>query len=383
MILAKKKFKKVFYLTKNDSEGKSPSFFVILGFYSFKILHMKRIIALILFLASGISALIAQPKITVEPKPADKKIDVLIDGKLFTSYIYPNTIKKPVLWPVITAGGNEITRQFPLKNKAGERTDHPHHVGIWLNYGDVNGLDFWNNSEAISKEDAPKYGTIYFEKLESAKSGTGKATLITTSSWQDINRKELLKEVTEHTFMVQGTTRIIDRTTLLKATNGEVKITDNKEGMFAIRVTRELELPATGKVELTDSHGKVTTVDASNDKVAKGNYLSSEGIEGEKVWGTRGRWMKLYGSVNGEKVAIVIFDHPSNPGYPTYWHARGYGLFAANTLGQKIFSNGKEEMNFAIQKGGSATFRYRLAVFSGDPSKEEIEKMAKDFENKI
>lgn len=344
---------------------------------------MKKIFSLLSIVLMGASVLMAQPKIKLVPKPADKKIDVLIDGKLFTSYIYPDNIKKPVLWPVVTAGGNEITRQFPLKNKAGERSDHPHHVGIWFNYGDVNGLDFWNNSEAISKEDAPKYGTIYHETLESTKSGEGKATLLTTESWQDINHNKLLKEITEYTFMADGKTRIIDRTTMLKAENGKVSITDNKEGMFAIRVTRELELPATGKVEVTDSHGKVTTVDAADDKIANGNYLSSEGITGEAVWATRGKWMKLSGNVNGEKVAIVIFDHPNNPGYPTYWHARGYGLFAANTLGQKVFSKGKEEMNFSIENGESATFRYRLAVFSGDPTIEEIEKMSKDFENKI
>ena len=344
---------------------------------------MKKFISVMFILTTVLSISVAQPKIELVSKPADKKVDVLIDGKLFTSYIYPDNIKKPVLWPVISAGGNEVTRQFPLKNKAGERSDHPHHVGIWFNYGDVNGLDFWNNSEAISKDEAPKFGTIYHETIESVKSGKGKATLLTTESWQDIKHNKLLKEISEYTFMADGKTRIIDRTTMLKAENGKVNITDNKEGMFAIRVTRELELPAQGKVELTDSHGTVTTVDASNDGVAKGNYLSSEGITGEDVWATRGKWMKLSGEVNGEKVAIVIFDHPGNPGYPTYWHARGYGLFAANTLGQKVFSKGKEEMNFSIENGESATFRYRLVIFSGDPTREEIEKMSKDFENKI
>lgn len=344
---------------------------------------MKKLYSMLFFAFMGTLISVAQPKIQLATKPAEKKIDVLIDGKLFTSYIYPENIKKPVLWPVISAGGNEITRQFPLKNKEGERADHPHHVGIWLNYGDVNGLDFWNNSETIPAGQANKYGTIYHETLESVKSDKGKATLLTTASWKDINGKKLLKEITEHTFSVQGNTRIIDRTTLLKAENGKVNITDNKEGMFAIRVTRELELPSTGKVELVDSHGNVTEVEASDNKIATGNYLSSEGITGEAVWATRAKWMKLSGVINGEKVAIVIFDHPGNAGYPTYWHARGYGLFAANTLGQKVFSKGKEEMNFAIENGESATFRYRLAIFSGEPTIDEIEKMAKEFENKI
>jgi hypothetical protein len=344
---------------------------------------MKRIFSLIMVLTFTAGMINAQPKIQLVEKAADKKVDVLIDGKLFTSYIYPDNIKKPVLWPVITAEGNEVTRQFPMKKKAGEQVDHPHHVGIWLNYGDVNGLDFWNNSEAIPAEKADGFGTIYHQKVEKAESGKGKAFLQTSCAWKDSKGNQLLQETSEFTFSVQGKTRIIDRTAILKAVNGKVNITDNKEGMFAIRVTRELELPSTGKLKLTDSHGNVTEVDGATDKTATGDYLSSEGVTGDAVWATRGKWMKLSGVMNGEKIAIVIFDHPGNAGYPTYWHARGYGLFAANTLGQKVFSEGKEEMNFSIENGGTATFRYRLAVFSGDPTVEELNKMAKDFESKI
>ena len=344
---------------------------------------MKKIILSVIVVSITMSLAHSQPQINLVAKPAEKKIDVLIGNDLFTSYIYPESVDKPVLWPVITDGGNEITRQFPFKNKAGERVDHPHHVGVWLNYGDVNGLDFWNNSDAIPADRKDKYGTIYHETLESAKSGKGKATLITTASWKDNAGNQLLKEIIEHTFSVKGKTRFIDRTSMLKATNGKVNITDNKEGMFAIRVTRELELPATGKLKLVDSHGVVTEVEAGENDVSTANYLSSEGIEGGDVWGTRGKWMKLYGEINGEKIAVVIFDHPGNPGYPTYWHARGYGLFAANTLGQKVFSNGKEEMNFSIENGETATFRYRIAIFSGEPTIDEIESVSKDFESKI
>lgn len=342
---------------------------------------MKQIISAMCIVVLALTSCATKPKVTLESNPDERKVDVLIEGKLFTSYIYPTRVKKPVLWPVITAGGNEITRQYPFKNKEGERVDHPHHVGIWFNYGDVNGLDFWNNSEAISPGKADKYGTIFHESIVSTQNGSGKAVLNTTASWKDHSGNKLLNEATEFTFSVNGTTRIIDRESELTAVDKKVNITDNKEGMLAIRVTRELELPSKGKLKLTDSHGVVTEVDASKDNIATGNYLSSEGIEGGDVWATRAKWMKLYGEMNGEKIAIVIYDHPSNAGYPTYWHARGYGLFSANTLGQKVFSKGKEEMNFSLAKGESATFRYRVAIFSGEPSVEEIEKLSKDFES--
>ncbi len=320
-----------------------------------------------------------KPTIDLKTNEADKKVDVMVAGELFTSYIYPDNIKKPVLWPLISPGGNTLTRSYPMLNKAGDRTDHPHHVGVWLNYGDVNGLDFWNNSEAVPIEDRDGYGTIYHQSIEKAKSGKGKATLITKSLWKSPDDEIMLEEETKFDFMAMDDLRIIDRTTTLTAAIDEVKFTDNKEGMFAIRVARELELPSEKPTELMDSHGVVTKVEKMDNTDVKGNYRSSEGIEGGEVWGTRAKWMKLSSEINGERVSLVIIDNPDNVGYPTYWHARDYGLFAANTLGQKVFSEGKEELNFSLKKGESVTFKYRLVVAGEDMTDDQINAMAEKF----
>ncbi|MFO7671964.1 MAG: PmoA family protein [Bacteroidales bacterium] len=320
--------------------------------------------------------------VELKANDAEKKVDVFIDGKLFTSYIYPDVIKKPVLWPVISPAGNMLTRSFPLVIKEGDRSDHPHHVGVWLNYGDVNGLDFWNNSEAIAPENRGGYGTIIHRSVEKAESGMGSALLVTSSDWESPDHTKLLEEQTSFNFLVLENMRMIDRTTTLKAVVDEVKFTDNKEGMFAIRVARELELPTEGPTELVDSHGLVTRVEKMDNTYVKGNYRSAEGVEGKEVWSTRCRWMKLSGEIKGEQVALVIIDHPSNVGYPTYWHARDYGLFAANTLGQKIFSEGKNELNFSLKKGESVTFKYRLIVASENLSDTQINKLADEYAKK-
>ena len=128
-----------------------------------------------------------------------------------------------------------------------------------------------------------------------------------------------------------------------------MKFTNDKEGMFGIRVARELELPMVKQIKLTDANGEVSKVEIIDNLFIKGNYRSPDGVEGKEVWGTRSRWMKLVSEINGETVALVIIDHPSNVGYPTYWHARDYGLFAANPLGQKIFSIGENELNFSLK----------------------------------
>jgi hypothetical protein len=342
---------------------------------------MKKIISLLLvvFTVLTVAGAKKEHKIGLIDKPTEKKVDVMIDGKLFTAYIYPETIKKPVLWPVISPAGNTITRSYPLVKVPGERVDHPHHIGIWFNYGDVNGLDFWNNSDAIPAANAPKYGTILHKSVDKIKQGKKGAELSVSADWVDIQNKKLLDEKTTFRFSATPMCRIIDRTTTLKAVNGDVKMKDNKEGVYAIRVATELELPTKGAIEMTDAHGNVTKVEKPDLSKVKGHYLSSEGITDEKVWGTRGRWMQLSSELNGEKVSVIMIDHPDNPGYPTYWHARGYGLFAANTLGQSALSNGKDALNFTLPNGKSVTFRYRLVVFSGDLPAAMIEEMAKQY----
>ena len=317
--------------------------------------------------------------VDLQVNDAENRVDVMVDGKLFTAYIYPDNIKKPVLWPVMSPAGNMLTRSFPMINKEGDRTDHPHQVGVWLNYGDVNGLDFWNNSEAIPPERSDRYGTIYHRSIEKAESGKGTATLVTSSDWESPDQTKMLEEHTSFKFTALENMRIIDRITTLKAIIDEVNFTDNKEGMFAIRVARELELPSDKPTDLVDSHGVVTRVDKMDNTFVKGDYRSAEGVEGSAVWGTRCRWMKLSSEIKGETVALVIIDHPSNVGYPTYWHARDYGLFAANTLGQKIFSDGKNELNFSLKKGESVTFKYRLVIAPENLTDDQINQLADEY----
>ena len=101
------------------------------------------------------------------------------------------------------------------------------------------------------------------------------------------------------------------------------------------------------------------------------------------MWGTRGRWMILTGTVESEPLTLAIFDHPGNPGFPTYWHARGYGLFAANPFGQKDFTGGKEEMKFTLGPRQSTTFRYRTSIVSGTSTADQTEAEYKKFIQEI
>ncbi|MFP4090893.1 MAG: PmoA family protein [Cyclobacteriaceae bacterium] len=311
-----------------------------------------------------------KPKVRLLHHEEERKVDVMIGDQLFTSYIFPQNLEKPLLYPVYAPGQVKVTRGFPLEPRPAERVDHPHHVGIWFNYGDVNGLDFWNNSYQIPEDRKQHYGSIEHKEVVKMSDGD-QAVLQTHAIWLAPDGSKLLDEYTTFTFSQQGNVRMIDRSSRLKAASQEVRFDDNKEGMLAVRVTRELEMPSESPVLLTDASGKPASEKVINNENVNGDYLSSEGITGAQVWGTRARWMKLHGKVEDKQVAIAIIDHPENPGYPTYWHARSYGLFAANPLGQKVFSDGKEEMMLKLSPGEEAEFSYRILISGGEELEEK------------
>ncbi len=317
--------------------------------------------------------------VTLEKVKNEHKINVFVGQKIFTSFLYPDTIEKPVLYPLFTSKGTVVTRGFPLNPRSGEPTDHPHHVGLWLTYENVNGLDFWNNSYAIPAEKKHLYGWIKTDRIEEMKDGE-KGILVYQANWCNQQGEILLKETTRFEFSGTGNWRIIDRITTLKA-DTIIHFTDAKDGMLGLRLAHELQIPAKEDQEFRDNKGNITVIKGGTDKIANGNYITSEGKTGDAAWGTRGAWCKVFGKMGNDSVSITIIDHPGNPGYPTYWHARGYGLFAANPLGQKIFSNGREEMNLHLKKGEMVRFRYRIIIEEGKntSSSAELNRLAEDF----
>jgi hypothetical protein len=322
----------------------------------------------------------SRARVDVVRHVAERRVDVTVNAQPFTSYVWPERLAKPVLYPIRTARGALVTRGFPLDPRPGERVDHPHQVGFWFNFGDVNGVDFWGNSEAIAAAERAKMGIIRHREIVAAQSGDGKGELEVRMDWILPDARTSLEEQTRFIFRADAATRGIDRLATLTAKGGKVTFRDTKEGMLGLRVARALEQPADRPEVFTDARGRPTAVPVLDNAGVTGLYTSSEGLKGDAVWGTRARWMALSGRVDGEDVVLLMLDHPRNPGYPTYWHARGYGLFAANPFGPKAFSNGKEEERpYSLDAGASATFRHRLLILPGPFSAEKAEAAWKEF----
>jgi len=349
---------------------------------------MPKLVVLSLLGASFMLACIAHAAapakgVRVVADEANRQVVVTIDGKPFTSYIWPASLKKPVLYPLIDADGVTVTRGYPLAPLPGERVDHPHHAGLWFNFGNVNGFDFWNNSDAIKPEARSKMGTILHTRIVSAGSGPDRGELVVESVWMTGENKPILKQTARYIFARRNHARVIDQVITLTALDHAV-FSDDKEGLLGLRVARWLESPEEKGGVFSDANGNPTQVDAAAPgsaapNPATGLYRTSEGVLGAAAWGTRGRWCALTGHTGGHLVNIAIIDHPANPGYPTYWHARGYGLFAANPLGRSIFDPKQPAFNFTLEKDQSVTFRYRVILSSHAANPEELNTEADAF----
>lgn len=285
----------------------------------------------------------------VEFVKAADKIDVVIGGKAFTSYMFSDNLTKPVLYPVQTPSGIKVNRGFPFEKVEGEATDHPHHVGIFFTYDEVNDDGFWNNTKS-----PPQVKHIKITKMQP---GNGKGELCTVMHWMG-KSEVLLEEKRKMVFTAGEGWYGIDFSIDLTAVGKKVKFGDTKEGMFAIRTAQWLR-----------------------EKDGTGRYFSSSGDrKAENIWGKRARWVALEGEKDGKKVGIAILNYPKSANYPTYWHARNYGLFAANPLGQLAFQKTRKVENpkplaLTLEPGETAHFNFYIIIYDGSKTPEQLEKL--------
>ena len=301
-----------------------------------------------------ISSLLIPPALEAQVElknVANDHIAISIDGQPFSDFCIGSAYPKPFLAPIRSATGLIVTRKFPMETVAGESHDHPHHRGLFVGYGDVSGVNFWEterNSKASGVNPSVK-GLIVLDKLGELKSGKKSGSVSATFVWEALDKRVMIEEQRTMTFYAEHDLRTIDVDFTLTAKT-PVKFADTKEGFFAIRVADSIS-------------GK------------KGGIMTnSEGAQTEKnVWGKRADWVDYEGTVEGHKVGILILDNPANFNHPPRWHSRDYGLFAVNPFGVKDFDpKSTEQGGHSLAAGEALRFFYRVIVHPGDLSKQKI-----------
>jgi len=294
---------------------------------------------------------------SVELKDVDGKIAVTLGGEKFTEYRYKG-LPRPILYPIVGPGGVAMTRNYPMvKDVKGEAADHPHHTSLWYAHGRVNGHDFWAAGKGK--------GRIVQIGAARITSGKTRGTIETRSKWVSPDGKIQCTDERTIAFHAVKGGRAVDFQITIKASNGDMTFGDTKEGTMAIRTNSAIRLDNDPRRGVTGAAGKC---------------VNSEGVKGKAVWGKRARWVDYWAPVGGKTVGVAIFDHPTNPRHPTWWHARGYGLVAANPFGLHNFERkpaGAGDMKIAA--GRSVTFRYRFLFHEGDAKEAKIAQRYKDW----
>lgn len=279
-------------------------------------------------------------------KQTEGAVDVLKGNQVIARYVYKDT-PRPYLYPLLSPANVEVTRNYPMKTVAGEPTDHPHHRSLWLGFGDINGVDLWAETE--------KSGKIVQTSIDFQPIIPGSYWSIHTSNdWVLPDGKRALHDERKITFYSSDYGTFVVTSVKFDACEGKVKFGDTKEGFFAIRVAPGMAL-----------------------KDGKGHILNSAGDKDDKAWGKRARWIDYTGEVNGKVVGVTMFDSLQNYGYPTYWHARDYGLLAANPFGGKAFTGDeKNDSSMTLEKAATKQFVYILLIHDGKLDPKTLDSIA-------
>ena len=288
---------------------------------------------------------------TFDVEQDDTGVTVKLKGELFTRYLIKSGAK-PVLWPVVGPDGVKMTRQYPIEDALEfEKQDHVHHRSFWFTHGNVNGVDFWAETD--------NHGNIVHKKFEKV-SGGDTAKIISLNDWVGPDGETIGSDQRALTFGVNGENRWIDCDITFTAGEKTVVFGDTKEGSFGLRVA--------GSMKVEAEQG--------------GEIVNSQGLKDKEAWGKPAGWVDYHGRI-GEKVyGIAIMNHPSSYGYPTHWHVRTYGLFAANPFGLKDFygkDSGKDGA-LTLKPGESFSLRYRVVLHRGNETDAHIAELFKEYE---
>ena len=284
----------------------------------------------------------ASAQLTAEK--SEEGVVVRIDGKPFTEYL-TEVSGKPILWPIIGPTGKPMTRAYPMiEDIEGERHDHPHQASFWFTHGEINGSNFW----AIRASNDILGTTRHreFRRIESGKT----ATIVSVNDWIGHDGTKVMEDERVIEFGTIGDSRYIDFTITLKATEGPVTFADTKEGTFGVRVAATMAV----------------------DSKLGGKIVNSKGQIDRDAWGRPAAWVDYHGPVDNETVGIAILNHPSSFRFPTYWHVRGYGLFAANPFGLSDFPDTAKSGEYTLEKGKEITLRYRVIFHRGTETDADI-----------
>jgi hypothetical protein len=302
-------------------------------------------------------------------------IDFRIDKTPVGRYNLDPDGAKPYFYPLLAPGRQPLTRSWPIeKDVEGETTDHPHQKGAWFTYGDVipegielkqkvknvEGVDFWSEANGHGRIVCVKVGNV--EQIKSH------GYVVTYNEWRTADGVKIMDEKrTIHLYNL-GDSALFVVESELTASVCPITFGDTKEGAFGVRVRDSMNLKSNKGGHMVNAEGK--------EGEGAGDNKNRDGC-----WGLKSAWVDYSGPVNGAVVGIAVMADPKNS-IPTFWHARGYGLLAANPFGRSKsgFPDAKDSKDrVKLAKGETLRLRYGMLLHAGDAKEGKVAEAYQEF----
>ena len=277
-------------------------------------------------------AVTGQSKVTAVK--VGNRIDISIDNKLFTQYIFSEDEKYPFFYPVNGPSGFSVTS---MRNSL-----YPHHSSLFFGCDRVNGGNYWQ--EGLER------GQIRTLRAEIKESGEEKVIIENECIWARPGAMSPIRDV---------------RT---------ITITSPSKDVYQLDFDVTLDILMDVNIEKTNHSFFSGRMAPDLAVTGGGRMVNAEGDEGEKgdegTFGKRSPWMDCYGTRNGKTEGIAIMQHPSNKWYPSPWFTRDYGFFSPTPM----YWPEDDKAGTTFKKGDTLKLRYRVLVHGGNTDEAGIAK---------
>jgi len=251
------------------------------------------------------------------------KINITIDGKFFTSYIFSEQEKYPFFFPVNgPVSGGSVTS---MRN-----AEYPHHSSLFFGCDMVNGGNYWQ--EGLER------GRIISVNACIERQGGDSAVITDECIWSRPGASSPIRDTRRFTITVPSNSVYQLDVDITLEMLDDVHIKKTNHSLFSARLAPDLAVTNGG-----------TMVNAENMKSEK------------ETFGKKSAWIDYYGKRGSITEGLVIMEHPSNKWYPSPWFTRDYGFISPTPMywpenGEEIF----------LREGTNLRLRYRVLVHSGD-----------------
>ncbi len=295
---------------------------------------MRKIFIYTLLILAGTTVVLPASGVKINAVKVGSKINVTIDGKFFTSYIFSEDEKYPFFYPVNgPVSGGSVTS---MRNAV-----YPHHTSLFFGCDQVNGGNYWQ--EGLER------GRIISVNTQILKEGGDTVIITDECIWSRPGALSPVKDTRVYTITVPSATVVQVDAEITMEMLMDVHISKTNHSLFSARMAADLAV----------TNG--------------GTMINAEGIKGEKeTFGKRSPWIDFYGKRGTAVEGLAILQHPSNPWYPAPWFTRDYGFISPTPMYWP-----EDDKETFLEKGKQLKLRYRVLVHAGTHTEADL---ARQFE---